>query len=81
MRQITQFHDLVLDQSINDNSYSTVFLYGALDMDHKMVILGIGLYHNTFSHLCVQHQHYNEHDTLYLSILFYWIFLCISPDQ
>ena len=50
-------------------------------MNHKMVMLGIGWYHNTFSHLCVQHQKYPEHDTLCLSILFDWIFYCIFLDQ
>ena len=63
-------HDLVLDENVNDNAYPTPLLHEALDVDHKIVILGIGWYHNTFSHLCVQHQYYSEHDTLYLSICF-----------
>ena len=71
-------HDLVLDQNVNDNSYSTPLIHKVLDTNHKMIILGIGWYHNKFSHLCVQHQHYPEHDTLCLYILFYWIFSCIS---
>ena len=74
-------HDLVLDQNVNDNAYSTPFIHEALDVRHKMVILGIGLYHNTCSHLFVQHQHYPEHDILCLSIFFYWLFFCIFPDQ
>ena len=49
----------------------------ALDVDHKMVMLGIGLYHNIFSLLCVQHQHYPEHGTLCLSVFFNWLFFCI----
>ena len=43
------FHDLFLDQNVNGNAYSTPLLHEALDVDHKMVVLGIGLYHNTFS--------------------------------
>ena len=70
-------HDLDLDQNVNDNSYSTPLIHEALDVNHKMVTLGIGWYHNTFLHLCVQHQLYPEHDTLCMSILFYWIFSCI----
>ena len=49
-------HDLVLDQNLNDNAYSIPLLREALYVDHKMVMLVIGWYHNTFSHLCVQHQ-------------------------
>ena len=75
------WHDLVLDQTVDDNAYSTPFLHEALDVNHQMVMPVIGWYHNTFSHLCVQHQYYLEHDTLCLSILFYWIFTCIFPDQ
>ena len=51
-------HDLDLDQNVNDNSYSTPLIHEALDVNHKMVTLGIGWYHNTFLHLCVQHQPY-----------------------
>ena len=63
-------HDLVLDKNVSGNAYSTPLLHEVLDVDHKIIMLGIGLYHNTFSHLCVQHQHYPEHDTLCLSIFF-----------
>ena len=62
------FHELVLDQNINDHAYSTNLLHEALDVDHKMAILGIGLYHNTFSRICVKHKHYPERDILCLSI-------------
>ena len=72
------FHGLVLDQNVNDNAYSTPLLHEALDVDHQMVMLVIGWYHNTFSNLCVQNQHYPEHDTLCVSILFYWVFSHIS---
>ena len=48
-------HDLILDQNVNDDAYSTPLIHEALDVNHKMVMLGIGLYHNIFSHLCVQH--------------------------
>ena len=61
-------HDLVLYQNVNYNAYSTPLLHEALDVNHKMVVLVIGWYHNTFSHLCVQQQQYPEHDTLCLSI-------------
>ena len=74
------FHDLVLDQNVNDNAYSTPFLHEALDVKHKMVMLGIGWDHNTFSHIYVQHQHYPEHGILYMLILFY-CFLYIFPGQ
>ena len=72
------FHDLVLDQNINDNSYSTPLLHEALDVNHIMVMMGIGLYYNISSLLSVQNQHYPEHDTLCLSIFFNCIFSYIS---
>ena len=74
-------HDLYLDQTLNDNAYPAPLLHEALDVNHKMVMLAIGWYKNTFSNLCVQHQNYHEHDTLCLSIFFYWIFFYIFPDQ
>ena len=64
------FRDLDLDKNINDNAYPTPLIHEALDVNHKMVMMGIGLYCNTFSHICVQYQHYPEHDTLCMSILF-----------
>ena len=70
-------HELVLDQNINDNAYSTPLLHDDLDVEHKMVIMVIGLYHNTFSHICVQHQNYPEHDIICLYILFYLLFFYI----
>ena len=75
------FHDLDLDKKVNDNAYPTPFLHETLDMNHKMVMLEIGWYHNTFLYLCVKHQNYTEHDTLCLSIFFYCIFSCIFSDQ
>ena len=75
------FHDLVFDQNVNDDDYSTPLIHETLDVDQKMVILVIGLYNNIFLHICVQHQHYPEHDIICLYILFYWIFFCIFPDQ
>ena len=65
------FHDLFLDQNVNDNSFSTPLLHDALDVEHKMVVMVIGLYQNTFSHIFVKHQHYHEHDILCISIFFY----------
>ena len=75
------FHHLVLYQNVNDNDYSTPLLHEALDVNHKIVILVIVWYHNTCSHLFVQHQHYPEHDILCLSIFFYWLSSCIFPYQ
>ena len=57
-------HDLFLGQNVNDNFYSTLLLNEALNVYHKMAMLGICLYHIKFSLLCVQHQHYTEHDTI-----------------
>ena len=74
-------HDLFLYQNVNDNAYSTPLLPEALDVENKMEMLGIGWYHNTFSHLCVQHKHYTEHDTLCTSIFFYRLFSYILPNQ
>ena len=71
-------HDLFFDQTVKYNAYSTPLLHEALDMNHKMVMLGMSLYHNTFSHICVKNLHYPEHDTLCMSILAYWIFSYIS---
>ena len=68
-------HDQDLYQNIYDNAYPTPLLHEALDGNHRMVILVIGWYHNTFSHLCVKHKHYPEHDTLCLSIFFLALFL------
>ena len=42
------FHDLDLDQTVNDNAYPTPLLHEALDVNHRMTMLGIGWYHNTF---------------------------------
>ena len=41
-------HDLVLDQNVNYNTYSTPFHHEAMDVYHKIVMMVIGLYHNTF---------------------------------
>ena len=79
--QLHIFHDLFLYQNINDNAYSTPLLHEALDVDQKMAMLIIGWYQNTFWNICEQHQHYPEHDTICLSILFYWFFSYILPDQ
>ena len=78
------YHDLVLDQNVNDIAYSTPLLHGDLDVNQKMAMLVIGWYHNTFSHICVQHHHYTEHDTLYLSIsfsLYFPIFSLINDSM
>ena len=64
------YHDLVLDQNVNDSAYSTPLLHEALSLNHRMIILLIGWYHNTFSHICVEHHHYPENDTLCMSIFF-----------
>ena len=41
-------HDLDLDQNVYDNAYPTLLLHDALDVNHKMVMLGVGWYRNTF---------------------------------
>ena len=74
-------HYLFLDQNVSDNSYSAPLRHEVWNLDHKMVIMVIDLCCNTFSHLCVKHHNYPEHDTFCLSILFSWIFFCICPDQ
>ena len=74
-------HNLDLDQNLNGNAYQTPLLHEALYVNHKIIMLLIGWYHNIFSHICVQHQNYPEHDTLCLSIFFYWIFSCPYLDQ
>ena len=71
-------HDIFLDQNVNDNAYSTPLIHENLDVDHKMLILGIGLYHNKCLHLL---HHYPDYDTICLSFFFYWLFFCIFPDQ
>ena len=61
---------LSLDKKENDNAYSTPLRNEVWNVDHKMIMMGIDLCYNTFSHICVQRQHYPEHDTFSLSILF-----------
>ena len=68
-------HDLDFDQRLYGNNYTTPLIHEALDVNHGVVMLGIGWYHNTFSHICVQHQHYPEHNTLCLYIYFTSFFL------
>ena len=72
------YHYLVLDQNVNDNYYSTSLPHDVWNVDHKMIMLLIYLCFNTFSRIGVQHQHYHEHDTVYLSILFPWIVFVFS---
>ena len=47
------YHYLVLDNNVNDNAYSTPLRYEVWNMDHKMVMLGIALCYNIFSHIDV----------------------------
>ena len=75
------YHEIVLDQNENDNAYSTPLIHEALDVNHKILMLGIGWYQNKFSHICVKHQNHPEHNTLCLSIFFYCLFSYIFPDQ
>ena len=63
---------LVLDQNANDNDYSTSLRQEVCNVEHKMIIMVIDLCSNTFLHIFIQHQHYSEHDTVCLSILFPW---------
>ena len=61
MRQIAHIPmTYICIKIVNDNAYSTPYLHEALDLNHKMVMLGICLYHNKISHFCVQHQHFPE---------------------
>ena len=74
-------HYLVLDKNANVNAYSTPLRHEVWNVDHKKLMLGIDLCHNIFSQICVQHQHYPEHDTVCLSVFFPWTFFCICPDH
>ena len=47
-------HYLVLDQNENDNTYSTPLRHEVWNVDQKMIIMGIDLCYNTFSHLDVE---------------------------
>ena len=64
------YHYLVLDQNENDNAYSTPLRHEVCNVDQKMVIMGIDLCYNTFSHVGVQHHNYPEHDTVCFYIFF-----------
>ena len=67
-------HYLDLDQNVYDDAYPIPLIHEALVGNHILVILGISYYHNKFSHICVQHHHYPEHDNICLSIFIYRIF-------
>ena len=47
-RKVHICHDRVLDQNANDNAHSTPVRHEDLDTEHKIVMLGISLYHNIF---------------------------------
>ena len=64
-------HYLVLDQNENYDAYSTPLHHEVWNVDHKMVMMGITLCYNTFSHILVQHEHYIEHDTISLYVFFH----------
>ena len=74
-------HYLVLDQNANDNAYTTPLHNEVWNVNHKMVMIRIDFCYNTFSHLCVKHQNYPEHNTLCMYIFFHWLFFCILPEQ
>ena len=42
---------IVLDKNANDNAYSTLLGHEVWNVDQKIIIKGIGLCYNTFSHL------------------------------
>ena len=67
-------HYLALDINENNNAYSAPMRHEVWNVDHTMIMLGIYLSCNKFSHLDVQHHHYSEHDTICLSIFLPWIF-------
>ena len=67
-RELHNLNDLVLDQNLNDNTYSTPVPHEAFDVDHKLLIIGIGYYHNSFSLICVQRKPQNDnHKNWFLS--------------
>ena len=72
---------LVLDQNANYHAYSTPLCHEVWNVDHKIIILGIKLCYNTYSHIGVQQQHYPEYDTVCMSIFFSWVIFCIFLDQ
>ena len=74
-------HFLVLDQKENDNAYSNPLVHEVWNADHKMAMMCFNLCYNAFSNLGVKHQHYPEHDTIYLSMFFPWIVYCKFPVQ
>ena len=49
--KLHRYHYLVLDQNASDNAYSVPLRHEVWNVDHKMVILGIDLCYNTFSHI------------------------------
>ena len=60
------------------NAASCTYVMTQFGIKTQMVMLRIGFYHNKFSHICVKHQHYPEHDILCMSVFFYWIFSIFS---
>ena len=64
------YHYLVLYQNVIDNAYSTPLRHEFWNVDYNIVMLGINLCSNTFSHLVVQHQNCPVHDNVCLYILF-----------
>ena len=76
--ELYKHHYLIFDQNANDNSYSSLLCHEFCNVAHKMLMMVIDLCYNTFTHLCAQHQHYPEQDTLHLSIFFLWFYFCIS---
>ena len=79
--ELHRHHYQFLDKSASDNANSPPLRHEVYNVYQKMIIMGIGSCYNNFSHICVKHQHYLEHDTVYLFLFFPWIFFCILPDQ
>ena len=53
-RELHIHHDLVIDKNTSDNAYSSPLCHAVWNVDHKMVMMGIYLCYNKFSHLCVK---------------------------
>ena len=77
-RELHIYPYLVLDQTESDNSYSTPLRHEVWNVENKIIILGIDLCYNKSSTFWVQHQHYPEYDTVYMSIFFPWIVFWFS---
>ena len=75
------WHDLVLDQNANHNAYSTTLIHEDLDVDHKMVIIGTSLFHNTFQILVCNISIIPNMIFYFYPLYFTGYFYIYFPDQ